>query len=192
MNSKNKLLQIIELDVKDIIENPENTRKHDVRNISVIKDSLLRYGQYQPIIVNKKNIVLAGNGRLQAIKELGWNKVQVIIIDKDNLTEKAISIIDNRSSELATWDLTKLTEELELICQDDNFSIEDLGFEQIEMDTILKDLGDDLIKDEEIDISEPIFKRNFTLQISLATEKEQKSLYDELNERGFSCQVLKL
>lgn len=49
---------------------PKNSRKHDTKNIKAIKESLLKFGQQKPIVVMADGTVIAGNGTLQAFKEL--------------------------------------------------------------------------------------------------------------------------
>ncbi|MEJ2663840.1 MAG: ParB N-terminal domain-containing protein, partial [Spirochaetia bacterium] len=42
------------------------------------------YGQLTPLIINRKNELIAGNRRLEAAKRLGWNSIDAIVIDKDD------------------------------------------------------------------------------------------------------------
>lgn len=57
-----------------------------------------------------------GDTRLKAAKKLGLKKVPVVVAD--DLTEeqaRELRIIDNKSQELADWDLVVMKEELESI-----------------------------------------------------------------------------
>ena len=66
----------------------------------MIKNSIRNYGQYKPLIVDKQSmVVLVGNGRLQALKELGFTFCKCILIDSN----EQITIIDNRLNELSEW-----------------------------------------------------------------------------------------
>lgn len=50
----------------------KNVIKRKSKNIKVIVDSLRKYGQRKPIVVNKKTMIIeAGNGTYQAAKLLG-------------------------------------------------------------------------------------------------------------------------
>ena len=81
---------------------PLNPREGD---IGAIVDSLSTMGQYRPIVVNRptKHCV-SGNHTLQAAVQLGWEKIAVHWIDVDDVEEIKILIVDNRTSDLATYD----------------------------------------------------------------------------------------
>ena len=91
---------------------PKNARLHGERNLDVIEESLRRFGQYQPIIVQKEGMVVrVGNGRLRVLRDRMKKKyVAAIITDADNVDAVAMAIADNRSGELATWDKAVLQE----------------------------------------------------------------------------------
>lgn len=68
----------------------------------MIKHSLQEFKQYKPLIVDEKtNIVKIGNGRLQAMKELGWKECYCILIDFKE--HEGIEVLDNRLNELSYW-----------------------------------------------------------------------------------------
>lgn len=81
--------------------------------IQAVKQSIQDYGMNQPIIVDGDNVIIAGHTRYKALQELGVTKVPCVI--KTDLTPqqvKAYRIADNKTSELATWDMEKLVPEL--------------------------------------------------------------------------------
>ena len=92
--------------VKEIQIHPLNPREGDIGSII---ESLKYLGQYRPIVANKrtKNI-LSGNHTYQAAVQLGWEKVAVHWIDVDEIEEIRILIVDNRTSDLATYDPQEL------------------------------------------------------------------------------------
>ena len=67
-----------QVSIKDLILDPSNARKHSAKNIEAIKGSLAKFGQQKPIVISKDNIVLAGNGTLEAAKALGWDDIGII------------------------------------------------------------------------------------------------------------------
>jgi ParB-like chromosome segregation protein Spo0J len=91
--------------ITDIIFDPNNARKHSARNIETITASLKEFGQRKPIVL-KDNVVIAGNGTLEAAKSLGWTHIDVTRVPADwDLTKaKAYALADNRTAELAEWD----------------------------------------------------------------------------------------
>lgn len=59
--------------------------RKDLGNLEDLKDSLKIYGLLNPITLNRKYELIAGERRLQAAKQLGWTNINANIID--NLTE---------------------------------------------------------------------------------------------------------
>ena len=91
--------------ITDVVFDPDNVRKHTQRNLQTIVESLKEFGQRKPIVL-KDNVVVAGNGTLEAAKLLGWTHIDVTRVPADwTLTKaKAFAVADNRTSELAEWD----------------------------------------------------------------------------------------
>lgn len=92
-------------DISTLITDPSNARKHSQRNIDEVKASLAEFGQHAPLVVQRStNRVLVGNGRLEAMKALGWTEALVMYVDDDNVTAVRRALADNRTAELAEWD----------------------------------------------------------------------------------------
>ena len=92
--------------VDKLQEYPGNARKGD---IDKIVESLKANGQYKPIVVQKStNYVLVGNHTLKAIKKLGWDFVDIIELDVDEVAAKRIILADNRTSDVSSYDFTLL------------------------------------------------------------------------------------
>lgn len=106
-----------------------NARKHSERNLAAIKESLSRFGQRKPIAVRGTK-VLAGNGTLEAARQLGWTEIQVVEVpdDWDEDTAKAYALADNRTAELAEWDESELIAQL-MELKEAEWDVEALGFE---------------------------------------------------------------
>ena len=66
---------------KDLQHHPKNSDIYDLSNIEDLVNSIREVGLLQPIIINKKNQILSGHRRFEAIKILGWNEVQVEVKD---------------------------------------------------------------------------------------------------------------
>lgn len=113
MNAKiNPSLESMCRSIESLKPDPANVRKHSERNILAIAESLGQYGQQKPIVV-KNNVVLAGNGTLEAAKRLGWEKLAVTEFSGDGKT-RGYALADNRTAELAEWDFEALSNELGL------------------------------------------------------------------------------
>lgn len=114
----------------DLINDPQNARTHSKRNIQQIAESLAHFGQRKPLVINTANVVLAGNGTLEAARLLGWTDVQVIVVPADwsDEDQRAFAIADNRTAELAKWNTPLLAAQLEQL-ESAGFTPATLGFE---------------------------------------------------------------
>lgn len=79
-----------------------NPRKNDVA-IEKVKASIQEFGYQTPIIVDAKMTIISGHTRYRALKELGYTDIPVMITDMPEKKAKEFRIIDNRTSEYATW-----------------------------------------------------------------------------------------
>lgn len=132
-------LRGLAIPIGDLTQDPCNLRLHDERNIESIKGSLRRFGQRKPIVV-REGIVRAGNGTLEAARQLGWEYIAVASADDLSPSEAtAYAIADNRSAELASWDVNALVKQ----CQDlGDIPLSDVGFDESDLELLLADLGD--------------------------------------------------
>jgi len=136
-------MEIIKLKIEDLVFDPNNVRKHPTKNIEAIKGSLVKFGQQKPIVIDSKNIVIAGNGTLAAAKELGWKEIAAVRTNLDDLNKMAFALADNRTSELAEWDIPELNQQLAQLELGD-FDIKEIGF----------DIGDFSLDDDKEDKEE--------------------------------------
>jgi ParB family transcriptional regulator, chromosome partitioning protein len=132
--------------IDSVSTDPANLRKHDERNIQAIIASLRRFGQQHPIVIDSRGIVLAGNGRYEAIKRMGWKTILAVRSDLAGVDATAYAIADNRTSELANWDDTALAETLRAL-QSEEFDIEAAGFTDDEVDQLIEKLAADIVPD---------------------------------------------
>ena len=118
------------VEVSELVGDEKNPRTHDRRNIDAIKSSLNKHGQVQPLLIQKSTgMVIAGNGRLQAIRELGINAALCAYIDVSDKEARELSIKLNRTAELAGWDNEVLSFHLDqLEGLSDDWSVDDFGF----------------------------------------------------------------
>jgi ParB-like chromosome segregation protein Spo0J len=139
-------MKIEKISIDKLLLDPANARKHGKKNLDSIKGSLAKFGQQKPIVVNAENVVVAGNGTLQAAKELGWKEINIVRTDLKGSDITAFGIADNRTSELAEWDDDVLKELLEGLKAED-FDLSAIGFD--DFDKELKEETDIPIKDSE-------------------------------------------
>lgn len=116
-----------------------NPRQGD---IGAVVTSLEANGQYRPIVVNRKgNVILAGNHTYAAAKQLGWSEIAATFVDVDEAAARRIVLVDNRSSDLASYDDSELAALLREIAESDGIeALTGTGFDAQDLDGLLKDL----------------------------------------------------
>lgn len=91
--------------IDQLLQDPNNCRSHNDRNLSEIKHSLHTFGQQKPIVIDEHGKVIAGNGTALAAAELGWEWIAVVVTSIESERDRvAFGIADNRASDFATWD----------------------------------------------------------------------------------------
>ena len=148
------------MDIKKLIPYVNNPRINDSA-VDMVAASIKEFGFKNPIIVDKKNVIVAGHTRLKAAKKLGLQEVPIIRVE--DLTEqqiKAFRIADNKTTEFAEWDFELLNIELEGL--DDEFT----GFDMEELEDMFPD-DTEVIEDdfEEEPLENPISKRGDIWQL---------------------------
>lgn len=91
----------------------ENNPRHNDDAVDYVANSIKKFHFQVPIVIDKNNVVIAGHTRLKACHKLGIKEVPCIVAD--DLTPeqvKAFRLADNKTSELAEWDMDKLDIEL--------------------------------------------------------------------------------
>ncbi len=125
----------------------ENNPRNNDEAIKAVANSIREFGFKVPIVITSDNVIIAGHTRLKASVSLGLEEVPCIIADDLNDEQiKAFRLADNKTAELATWDLSKLEDELAHLDMD----MLQFGFE--EMEELLPDnaADDDFDVDDEI------------------------------------------
>lgn len=125
--TENNAPQCETVQIENIKPYPANPREGD---IGAIVDSLEAHGQYRPIVANKQTgHILAGNHTYQAAKQLGWFEIAVTWVDVDPDQELKIVLVDNRTSDLATYDDQELKNHLIYVTgkKGTGFSSEDIS-----------------------------------------------------------------
>lgn len=141
-------MQIKDVKISELIPYENNPRKNH-EAIKYVAESIQEFGFKVPIIVDANNLIVAGHTRLEAAKQLKMKTVPVLIAD--DLTDeqiKAFRLADNKASEFAQWDYTKLYEEL------DNIEL-DMGVFGFDEDLDIGSIFDNTI-DETEKIKDPI------------------------------------
>ena len=128
-------MKITRLKLSELHLDPENARSHNEKNIEIICNSLDEFSQYQPLVVQESSMkIIAGNGRYVAMEQLGWTEAECVVLDISDKEATALALVDNRSSDLATWDKDALSNIVGSMPDD---MAELIGFSQGDLKNIL-------------------------------------------------------
>lgn len=135
-------LRPLAVPIDSLTPDPANARKHGAKNLEAIRSSLVRYGQVKPIAVRKADrVVIAGNGRLEVARELGWTHIAVVLMEGTPEQLAGFALVDNKSAELATWDDLALAD-LAKLASTAEADLASLGFNAGDLAALLD--GDDI------------------------------------------------
>lgn len=131
-------LQVEYRDTQTIHPDPRNARTHPDKQIGQIANSIDRLGFSNPILVDDKNVIIAGHARWEAAKQLGLPAVPVIPLR--GLTEaqrRALALADNKLALSAGWNVEILRTELHFLDQVEDLDVTITGFDTVEIDNLL-------------------------------------------------------
>ena len=143
-------MKIEKIKVDEIIPYADNAKLHPERQIEQIRSSILEFGFNDPIAIDENNVVIEGNGRLMAIKDLGFKEVDCIRIEGLSEDQKrAYILVHNQLTMNTGFDIDILNRELEKI---KGIDMKQFDFElDIDFDTDI-DTGDGTKYTQKVDV----------------------------------------
>ena len=151
-------MEIKELSLKELkpaAYNPRKKLKKGDKEYEKIKQSLLKFGYVDPIIVNEDLTVIGGHQRLTVLKDLDYETAKCVIVNLPKEDEKALNIALNKIT--GQWDEALLADLL-LDLQESDFNLDLTGFEPPEIDDILSNVHDKELSEDEFDVEEELKK----------------------------------
>lgn len=134
-------MDIIEKNLADIVPYEHNPRKNEAA-VDAVAESIREFGFKVPIVIDSEGVIVAGHTRALAAKKLGLVRVPCIVADDLDADQvRAFRLADNKTAELAEWDLEELARELDEIQAID---MERFGFDLSEFGQD----GDDVVDDD--------------------------------------------
>lgn len=173
-------LKIELINVNDLVLDPNNARKHSKKNLEAIAKSLQQFGQRKPIVITQDNVVVAGNGTLEAAIEIGWKGINCVRVPADWTEEqiKAFALADNRTAELASWDSSILLDQLREL-DVTGWDVGALGFDNFDLKT-----------KEEIETGLQEYAERYEVVIECEDENEQTALLLRLSQEGLKVKAI--
>ena len=118
-------LKIVDKPTAELTPYENNPRINDGA-VDAVAKSIAEFGFKVPIVIDSAGVIICGHTRFKAALKLNLESVPCLIAD--DLTDdeiKAFRLVDNKTSELATWAVDDLTAELAELS---NFNMQEFGF----------------------------------------------------------------
>lgn len=153
-NKNQNDLDIKYISTEKLVPYANNARTHSDEQIRQIADSIGEFGFTNPVLIDEKNGVIAGHGRIMAAQLLKLDTIPTIKLSGlSEAQKKAYVIVDNKLAENSGWDLDLLRSEF-IDLQDMDFDTDLLGFSDEDMLEIFPEEPKSGLTDED-DVPEP-------------------------------------
>ena len=174
---KAKIQKVSISSIKENDANPRFINKHKFKKLVNSVKEFPEMLSLRPIVVDKDNIILGGNMRYKACKEIGLK--EVYIIQADDLDEKkAQEFIIKDNVGFGEWDWDVLANDWD-VKELEEWGLEGFPFEEEEEEKELNDISDTI-------------ESSYRIEVEIENEEEQEKLYNELIEKGYICRILTL
>lgn len=163
--------------VSSLTLDPRNARKHD-KGIPELIASLQAFGQRKNLVV-WHDVVIAGNGLLEAAKSLGWQDIVIARVPDEWTYEQAqaFALADNKTAELSSWDLP-LLREIRLDLDANGWDTEQFGFVPLAPPDVVEDTTPQLTGVA------------FAVIVECDTEQDQLALLERFEKEGLKSRPL--
>ena len=127
----------------DAIQPYEKNPRINEHAVQSVADSISAFGFRQPIVVDGDGVIIVGHTRWKAAQLLGLDSVPVIVAaDLTPEQAKAYRLADNKTGELAEWDMELLPVELSELQACGEIDLTALGFNLDDLDDLLSGMDE--------------------------------------------------
>ena len=114
----------------------DNPRLND-RAVEAVAKSIQQFGFNVPILCDQELTIIAGHTRWKAAQQLGMARVPVIVLPLTGAQRRAFSVADNKTAEVAEWDVPVLRKVLEELRAEET-DLSTLGYCDAELQALLE------------------------------------------------------
>lgn len=166
--------------IDDIHVNPKNNNDHPADQIDQLKKQITFQGFRDPLCISlRSGLLVCGEGRLIAAKELGYKELPCIYEDFDSEEQEyAYMTAHNAINRWSEINFSKINSELENLGPD--FDIDLLGIKDFKIDPV------DILDDFEVEKDD---KKKYILEIQFPNEMEMMDIHDDLVPRGYVVKI---
>lgn len=134
--------QVTQRPISNLRPYARNARTHSKKQVQQIAASISRFGFNNPVLISDDVEIIAGHGRVEAAKLLGWRTVPTMALSHlSDRERRAYVLADNKLALNAGWDKEVLAIELQSLV-DLDFDVELTGFSLAEVDLLLDEASE--------------------------------------------------
>jgi DNA modification methylase len=146
----------VELRLLDAVRPYANNPRQNLDAVEAVAESIRRFGFRQPIVVDADGVIVAGHTRFRAAQRLGLATVPVHVATDLTADEiRAYRLADNKTAELASWDTSMLSIELDAL-RGAGIDWTLLGFDEEELAKLLAPAGTEGLTDPDAVPEKPV------------------------------------
>lgn len=163
------------VELAKLVPYEKNPNVHPIEQIKAMSDSIERYGQYYPIVVDENMRILCGHGKKLALEHLGRKEGEVKIIR--GLTDKQklkIVIEDNKIQSMSYVDFTKIEDIIREVGE-----VDIIGFGTDYLEAIINESVKDNMG---VDFSKPAEHKSNDKQVDDIPKEKQEEQDEERND----------
>lgn len=165
-----------------LVADERNARTHPKKQIEELRQSFRDYGQVWPVLIREDGTLIAGHGRVEAMRLEGMSEVKAIVARGWSDRQcRAFALLDNRVPLNAGWDSAKLAQEL-LHLRDDGIDLLDIGFSKGDLAR--------LVPEREADTGAKVGGLIFSVVVRCDSEAHQAEVLERLEREGLKCEAL--
>lgn len=140
--------------IPDLVPYEANARTHSPEQVIQIANSIKEFGFINPVLIDERNGVIAGHGRILAANHLGMTTVPCVQVEwLTDDQKRAYILADNQLALNAGWDFEVLKCEL-VGLKSAGFDLAVIGFDPKQLCEILADKVGNVDPDDAPDIAE--------------------------------------
>ena len=194
-----------QIKLKDIKPAPYNPRQITPQDLEKLNQSIKEYGLVDPILIHlKDNTIIGGHQRYKILKQqnqetgeyetlqlykrgdIGWIFTNETLTIPTESHEKGLNLALNKIS--GEWDYLKLNNLIDELLDDANFNINLTGFDDLDLESLNKDLDDmELVEEDNNNYNKDT--NNISMLITCRDETELNQLYERLTEEGYNIKI---
>ena len=145
------------MQIKDLIQDKRNYRKHNKKNLDLIKKSVKEVGLARSIVIDNENNIICGNGLTSTLDKntpiqiIETDGSELVVVKRTDLNtndekRKQLAIMDNSTSDSSEFDINSLYADFDIE------KLNDWGLEQIQdfstMEQGIEQNFDDIVENQ--------------------------------------------